>query len=495
MKNNKIYKEIQNAISENFYLYPNSLRTKEDVVFFILKDNKHKYLGIAGPEKKIDRYNFSERQCNSIQIDKESSSLIKFFKRNEINFKILTEVFPELLPVPIGSSPSFGFGDRLGNANAAHIRIIKQHEGIIPVLAQQSVRELEKTKKDFEKVISNSVWNIMQDGYKGVWAADADHIKDMESFIKAAEAGMTMYTLDTAEHLDEKVLFMDLKKIKENYNLDTDYIKYLKKKYLDKKIKIGKTEIIFSSITIFKLAILYGKALSFIKEIFLFLSSRINSFDYEVSFDETNTITSPEAHYFLANEMLDSGIKFTSIALRFPGTFEKGIDYLGEIKEFESSIRIHSFICRKIGGYKLSLHSGSDKLSIYPSFTRHTNGVFHIKTSGTSWLEAIRLVASKDSLFFRKLYKIAYDSFDENKKAYHVNLDKKTLPLDLNKVSDTDLPSIVDNKDLRRVFHIGYGTILDEEKGNIMRLLFENEEKYYQYLIENFKKHFDAFKC
>ena len=495
MEKEKVKNSLNGSLSGNFYRYPDSLRFSRDLAFFIAKDLKHKYLGIIGPREKIGESGLTEQVSGDINTSRTSDDyIIRLYKRNNNNLNILYAIFPELYPVPLGMDTSFGFGDRLGLANAAHIRVIKKQKGILPVLAQQSVRELLKTGKDFGTVISNSVWNIMQEGYVGRWGADADHIKDKEYFIKAVEAGMTMFTLDTSDYLDEKALNMSKSKISEIYDLETDNMKNMLERYHGKKVEIDGFLIDFDEETVIRLALVYGKALDFSKDIFNFLSDRLDSFDYEVSFDETNTVTTPEAHFFIVNEMQRSEVDFTSLALRFPGTFEKGIDYLGNIEEFDESIRIHSLISRKIGGYKLSLHSGSDKLSIYPSFARHTRGIFHIKTSGTSWLEEVRLAAFSDPKFFKELFGIAYNTFDENKKAYHVGLDKDTLPDSLEDVKNEKLPERLGDNDLRRMFHIAYGAILGREKERMIELIFQNEQKHYDYLLKNFTRHFDALK-
>ena len=494
MEKEKIKKLLLGTLSRDFFIYPDSLRFFGNLAVFIIKDSNSKYLGIVGPEKDVGESGFTARVGNDISNQNLSGYIIRLFKRKRENLEILLNIFPELHPAPLGTDTSFGFGDRLGSANAAHIRTVKKQKEILPVLAQQSVRELSKTGKDFKTVVSDSIWNIMQEGYRGRWGADADHIKERKYFTKAVEAGMTMYTLDTSDYLDEKVLYMTRIEVKQNYNLETDYIKTIKKQYLDKKLEINGYKIDFDEETLIKLALVYGKALEFTREIFKFLSGRLEAFDYEVSFDETNTITTPEVHYFVVNEMKRSEINFSSLALRFPGTFEKGIDYLGSIREFDRSIKIHGLICRKLGGYKLSLHSGSDKFSIYPAFARHTEGIFHIKTSGTSWLEAVRLIASVNAEFFRELFSIAIDTFEENKKAYHINLDKDALPTSIKNIADKDLPGILDNRDLRRVFHIAYGSILEKKEEKLFKMLFENEPIYYDYLLKNFKKHFDALK-
>ncbi len=481
-----IKKSICSALSNDFTIYPDSFRSKGDYTCFILKNLQEKYLGTLGEEKQTRGMVFSSQLGRDISTDNTSRYIIRLFKRNDENLKKLLVIFPELYPSPLDMNTSFGVGDRLGNANAAHIKVAEKQKGVLPVLAQQSVRELSKTKKDFKMVIAQSIWNILQEGYQGKWGADADHIKEKKYFIEAAEAGMTMYTLDTSDYLNEKVIYMTVNEIRNEHDLNNEYIKKVKKKYLDKKIGIGGKKIYFDEDTLVRLALVYGNAIKFTKDIFQLLKTKLERFDYEVSFDETNTVTTPEAHYFIAEEMRRLGINFTSIALRFPGTFEKGIDYIGDIKKFDRSINIHGLICRKLRGYKLSLHSGSDKLSIYPSFSRNTQGIFHIKTSGTSWLEALRVVASVDPSFFRELFIIAIDSFEENKKAYHINLDIGSISASIENIQDKNLPKILDDTDLRRVFHIAYGVILNIEKQHLMKLLFENEEKYYGCSVNNF---------
>jgi len=494
LQKENIKNNLFKILERDFYVYPDSLRLKGELAFFILKDSYEKYLGFIGPEKIVRESGFSGQFKRDISIGSINGYIIRLFKRNNKNLKKLLNLFPDLYPSPLGMVTSFGFGDRLGIANAAHIRAVQKQKTVLPVLAQQSIRELSKTKKNFKIVVAQSIWNILQEGYLGKWGADADHIKEKKYFIEAAEAGMTMYTLDTSEYLDEKVLDMTDLQINKEYDLGTEYIKSIKKEYLGKKIKINGCKIYFSETTVVRLALVYGKALEFTKDIFQFLISKLDRFDYEVSFDETNTVTTPEAHYFIVNEIRRLGIDFTSLALRFPGIFEKGIDYIGDIEEFEKSINIHGLISRNLGGYKLSLHSGSDKLSIYPSFTRNTQGVFHVKTSGTSWLEALRVAALMDPQFFRRLFLIAVNSFEENKKAYHVNLDKDVLPTSIKNIKNKDLTHILDDYDLRRVFHIAYGVILDEEKEYLMKLLFENEQTHYGFLLENFEKHFNKLK-
>jgi hypothetical protein len=79
------------------------------------------------------------------------------------------------------------------------------------------------------------------------------------------------------------------------------------------------------------------------------------------------------------------------------GRFEKGVDYIGDLGDLEANIAGHAEIIRYFGdGYKLSLHTGSDKFTVYPLAARHARGLVHLKTAGTSYLEALRLAANVD---------------------------------------------------------------------------------------------------
>src|SRR5690606_8906097 len=86
-------------------------------------------------------------------------------------------------------------------------------------------------------------------------------------------------------------------------------------------------------------------------------------YDLEMSVDETESPTSVAEHYFIANELKRRGVKLTSLATRFIGEFQKGIDYIGDLDQFEASLKEHLIIAQELGPYKISVHSGSDKYS------------------------------------------------------------------------------------------------------------------------------------
>ena len=125
-----------------------------------------------------------------------------------------------------------------------------------------------------------------------------------------------------------------------------------------------------------------------------------------MSVDETESPTTAAQHYFIASELSRRGVKLDSLAPRFCGQFQKGVDYIGDIHELEENFRVHAGIARHFG-YKLSLHSGSDKFSVFSSFASCCDGHFHVKTAGTSWLEAMAVVAETEPQLYRRIHAFA----------------------------------------------------------------------------------------
>ena len=186
--------------------------------------------------------------------------------------------------------------------------------------------------------------------------------------------------------------------------------------------------------------------------------SKAGPVNFEISIDETMSPTTPEQHYFVANELVRRGVRFATIAPRFCGEFQKGVDYIGDLKKFEHELYAHAAIARHFG-YKLSIHSGSDKFSVFPIIGRLTQGNFHVKTAGTSWLEAMRVVAMTDAALYREIHAFALTAFSQATKYYRVTTDLAKIP-SLDTLSDAELPELFEQNDARQLIHITYGLIL-----------------------------------
>src|SRR5688572_20861611 len=100
-------------------------------------------------------------------------------------------------PVPLGLSPSFGFGDRLGLATPGHLDALRNYGGPIqPIFAQQSIREMSRTGRKPSNVMADAQRALAGASYTGIWSADADHLKTPEDVNATAGAGFVFFTID-----------------------------------------------------------------------------------------------------------------------------------------------------------------------------------------------------------------------------------------------------------------------------------------------------------
>jgi hypothetical protein len=155
------------------------------------------------------------------------------------------------------------------------------------------------------------------------------------------------------------------------------------------------------------------------------------------------------------------------------------------------------------------LHSGSDKLSLYPILAKTTNGCFHVKTAGTSYLEALRVVARHDESLFRRVIECSRRNYDRDKATYHVSAEVSKLPAPDDVRSTLELETIYLERwsDVpagkgftepgRQVLHCTFGTILmDPELGPLIRhLLQSHNDTYTEVLADHFERHLKALNA
>ncbi|MEN3203806.1 MAG: tagaturonate epimerase family protein [Atribacterota bacterium] len=481
----KIQKIVQDhgVFGESFRLYERAYEISDFAsTFFLAKSQSGLYLVVWSKESDAPF-----EKPHFVHYDAEGTYAVYPF--NLVNYRVLTKFFPYLRPTTFDARPSFGCGDRLGMVSAAQITALQKFP-IFPVLAQQSPRELERTHRTFQDVLLGAAWGILESGYQGPFGADADHIKDEVFLREARDCGFTMYTLDLSEKVDFSCLTSDLENLRARFPQTTPREREIFKKYVGKRIRLGKgVTLEFSEEKLLPLLYAYLPALDQVERFWCFLKDSLSNFDLEISLDEGPVVTTLEAHFFVAQELHERGVDFQSLAPRFPGVFEKGVDYKGSVEEFTLALRSHVAVQRSIGGYRLSLHSGSDKLSIYPILAEETGGLFHVKTSGTSWLQALAAVAEENPELFRKIYTVAFDSFEENARAYSLSFTRDNLPPDLGHLSDDLLSTVFENEKIRQALHIAYGKVLDAFGRELRDFLFFHEEKHYQKVQKNVERH------
>jgi hypothetical protein len=213
-------------------------------------------------------------------------------------------------------------------------------------------------------------------------------------------------------------------------------------------------------------------------------------FDFEVSVDETESPTSALEHFYIASELSRLGVRFNSLAPRLPGRFEKGVDFIGDLAVLEKELRLHSAVLRHFGGYKLSLHSGSDKFSVYPLLARHAGRAVHVKTAGTSYLEALRVAAQLEPGLFRQALELARQRYPIDRQSYHVSADEQLLPTP-GALDDASLPALLDDFHVRQALHVTYGSALASFGPALKGLLQRDPAAYEQVLVRHFRRHLE----
>jgi len=369
---------------------------------------------------------------------------------------------------------SFGIGDRFAKEGQALLKaFIKAKElgvNIVPIWNKSDREHLiihstpEQTREEADEAVKNLDW-------KDNYYVDADHIniKNADKYIESSN----FFTIDVADYIDKPVSDEDLE----------DFISYNKK-------HIGKLEIpgIEETFDITKVLMMQiaKKFLCAIKEAgktykHILEKKKNQEFITEISMDEVDKSQSPIELFFILSALSYEKVPLQTIAPKFSGEFNKGIDYSGDVqkfgKEFEEDIYVIDFAIKTFDlpdNLKLSIHSGSDKFSIFPVIgsiiKKHNKGI-HVKTAGTTWIEEIiglSLSGEEGLKLAKSIYVRAYNNADDLAKPYQtvINIDKTKLPSieEVNtwtgeKFADTlrHVPSNPNfNSDVRQLIHISY---------------------------------------
>jgi hypothetical protein len=436
------------------------------------------------------------------------TSTLKVCNLSAENTQSLMTLFPYTKPISLRKHPiTIGTGDRLGLATPGHIRAIQKFHAR-PVLAQQSVRENTQTGRTFAQVIQDAAWAVFQENYQGGYGADGDHLKSLHEVESALNAGVSMVTLDLSEKLNLDAFQYPIEVIDRKFKEEIDegdgevlFHLFLNKEFLF-RIPHGAFSIQFDEENLKRNVLLFHRAIEFAEEVHEFILSRSKgraSIDFEISIDETPFPTSPENHLFFIIELTYRGISIDSLAPRFIGDFQKGVDYRGNLSEFREQFYQHPFIAQDFGNYKISIHSGSDKFSVFADMGEMAKGGLHLKTAGTSWLEAMRLIALTTPPLYREMHQFALSVFEEASKLYHVTADLNRISK-IETLQDEELPSFLDHEDSRQLLHITYGYLLNAKGENgeslfrdrFFQTMTQYEEDYWSLVEKHIENHLNS---
>jgi tagaturonate epimerase len=369
---------------------------------------------------------------------------------------------------------SFGMGDRFGKEGKAQLEAVLEINRLgVPVVPvwNKSNREHTIIHSEPDDVKAEALAAVKENQYKGSFYIDADHINldNVDRFIGSSN----FFTIDVAHFIGQKP---DGNAVKDFVNQHTKYTGELTIPGIDKKLMV--TRDFMTS-----LAENYLVAVDEVGKIYNHISAAKGkeNFVAEVSVDEAELVQGPLELFFILALLKEKGVEVQTIAPKFSGLFAKGVDYIGNVSnftaEFEQDVAVVKFAIKELGlpeSLKLSVHSGSDKFSIYPAIKaaiRKFDAGIHVKTAGTTWLEEVIGLAETggEGLDIAKLvYAKSLERYDELTGPYTtvLKINQKNLPSaavvnkwDSHRYTEAlihDQKCANYNPDFRQLVHVGY---------------------------------------
>jgi len=369
---------------------------------------------------------------------------------------------------------TFGVGDRFAHQASAQLDAFRQARShgwnIVPVW-NKSNREHLTVGSEPPSVLAAAQAAIDAAQWQHGFYVDADHIgiATVEPFLQCSD----FFTLDVADCIGKPapdaaierfvaghpslIGRIELSGLSSPIEIDEELLRWTARKYLAAAIRAGETY----------RHIRAGKGTV--------------PFVTEVSMDETDSPQTPPELLIILAALASVGVPAQTIAPKFTGRFNKGVDYVGDVQQFEREFRDDLAVIQyAIDTYglplelKLSVHSGSDKFSIYPAIReaiRDTGAGLHIKTAGTTWLEEVIGLAETGGVglvIAKDIYAAAYEKCDALCEPYAAVIDiepaRLPLPSDVANWSSQQFvaalrhdPTCADfNADLRQLIHVGY---------------------------------------
>ena len=417
------------------------------------------------------------------------------------NAKALQAAFPALRPQKIGGHrTSIGTGDRTGLATPGQARAFAaQGVGVMPVLAQQSIREMDRLGRSAQSVMDDAIFGLVEAGWDSGFGADCDHIKTTEGIDRGLEAGFVMFTLDPGDMVaDVTAGVTEADAAALPWDQLEDSLEDLKRRYVGMTLDVGHSRIEVTEQDVITAAVKYGRAV--VEAMRLYRHATENArheIEIEFAVDETAWLTTFFEHFYMASELKRLGASWFSFAPRYVDGFEKGLDFLGDAEELRTNLEAHHAISQQFGGYKISLHSGSDKFSIYPLCVEATQGLVHLKTSGTSYLCGVEIVAAHDPELFSTIWDISRASYVEARASYQVSAHEDRTPTSLEGV---DLLELIRSNDARQILHVGYGDSLNGKDAagasihdRFLAVVAANQAQHTDVLAAHIGKHVSPF--
>jgi hypothetical protein len=401
---------------------------------------------------------------------------------------------------------SLGMGDRFAHQGKAQLQAVIQarQRGIeLAPVWNKSNREHTIVKSEPISVRREAEAAIAALGWTGPWHVDADHINlgNVDRFVEASD----FYTIDVADYTGNAAEPAEIGKF------ITDSAKYtgsLAIPGLAQPLRIERAAVESAARKFLQAMQEAGRIYRHIAKL------KGGDFIAEVSVDETDQPQTPAELLLILLMLAREKVPVQTIAPKFTGRFNKGVDYAGDLgkfeKEFDEDLCVLSFAVAEFGlpdSLKLSVHSGSDKFSLYPIINRllkkHDAGV-HVKTAGTTWLEEVIGLAESGGEgleIAREIYATAHGRFAELAKPYATVIDidpaKLPSPSEVKGWSSADYCAALRhdptspkyNPHFRQLIHVSF-KVAAEMGGRYLAALRANEAIIARNVTENlFQRH------
>lgn len=397
---------------------------------------------------------------------------------------------------------SFGTGDRFGLQGRAQLTAVEKAraKGIdLAIVWNKSHREHTIIGTDQRVLRREANDAVTALDYTGQYLVDADHIglDTVDLFMESSD----FFTLDVADCIGKKASDESLAAFIEKMNR---FIGTL-------DIAAISTPLVVSAELLMQIAEKYLYAVQEAAKIYRYIAAKkgIGNFVTEVSMDETAEPQSPVEMLFILAALSAEQVPLQTIAPKFSGRFNKGVEYLGDVaqfkREFEEDLCVIAYAVEKFGlpaNLKLSVHSGSDKFSIYGpirELLRQHNAGIHVKTAGTTWLEELIGLAEAGGSgleIAKQVYAASFDRFDELCSPYFsvIDIEREKLPSPAEVQNWTseqyvnalrhDQSCLEYNLNVRQLLHVGYKVAA--EMGDVyLDALTSNEDIVAKNVTEN----------
>lgn len=398
-----------------------------------------------------------------------------------------------------------GIGDRFGYQGVAQLRALEQAAAkgflIVPVWNKSNREHLiVGTVPAHQQAAADEAVRVA--GWTHAYYVDADHIglATVDAFLPCSN----FFTIDVADFIGQPA---DAGAVERFLRAMRPYLGALAIPGMQAPVKISET-------VLREFAQKYLHAIAEAAQVYRYIADRkgADSFVTEISVDEAMQAQTPAELLLILAAIGMEKIPVQTIAPKFTGAFLKGSDYVGDIaqftREFQDDLSVIDFAVTHFQlprNLKLSIHTGSDKFSLYPIMHRALaarNSGIHLKTAGTTWLEELAGLAAGGGAglaFAKEIYQEAYRRCEELCQPYlaviHIDRDKLPVPEqvaawsseDFVRALQHDVPCATCNLHLRQLLHVGFrvaaerrerfAALLDEYRAivadNVARNLYE----------------------